>query len=151
MANPLPSGIITLSRDGDSFIIPVNPPSLPIRRGRHIEEVEIINYRTVARYGNRKLAELEIRDTFFPEAYDASFCNYSTLRTPWESASLLSHWTEDDPPAPVFVTITGTMFGSWMVITDFETEDRAGEPGDLYYSLSLRTYVFTKTTIFDAA
>lgn len=143
------TGVITLSRDGINLTLPVNPPSVPISRTRDYRDVDIVNFRTVGRYGARKLAEISV-DSFFPEHYDASYCNYGPtgLLTPNQYGEILSNWQQLSPPKPVYVAITGQPVNTWFAITEFNTEDRAGEPGDIYYHLRLKEYVYSTTTVF---
>jgi hypothetical protein len=143
------TGIITMSRDNTKLVIPVNPPSIPIGRKRDYRDVDIVNFRTVGRFGNRKLADITWQ-SFFPAVYD-SYCNYGPtgLLTPAQYGEIISNWQQLDPPAPVFVSITGWLVETWFAITEFNTEDRAGEPGDIYYTLTLKEYVHTSSSIFN--
>lgn len=149
MTKPL-HNLITLSRGTTSITLPVNPETLPRDYERDYRDVDIVNYRTVGRYGNRKLETIDI-ESFFPHEYDASYCNFGPagLLTPVQYVSILVGWQVYDPPAPIFVSISGRNVENWFAITKFHTEDRAGEPYDMYYTLNLREFVFTNASVFN--
>lgn len=142
------SGVITLSRDGINLVLPVNAPSVPINRTRDYRDVDIVNFRTVGRYGNRKLEEINV-DSFFPARY-ASYCNYGPtgLLTPAQYVGIIGAWQMEGTPKPVYVSITGQVVETWFAIVDFNTDDRAGEPGDIYYHLHLKEFVYSTATVF---
>jgi hypothetical protein len=127
----------------ERFEFPVNPETIQVQHGRVFEEVPIINLASVFTADN--LAPTTISwESFFPVRFD-TYCNYRTIENPAKSVRRIEKWlgrgtTGQIKPTPLRTVCAGTYFSRLMVVTDFSTEFRGGEPGDVYYNISLQTW-----------
>lgn len=78
---------------------------------------------------------------FFPRDYNPSYCEYETIPAPWTAVETLERWKSSR--RPIRLTVTGTPINYAVTIRSFTYEpERAGSPGDIYYDLALKEYVF---------
>lgn len=122
---------------GPTLHLPVNPSEVTIRREKQIETVNIINLGEVDFTTGEKLKEISF-SSFFPAEYDPSYCRYPDLPDPQEAMDLLTKWTQEKDP--VRLIITGTAVNVLVLVTAHTSYFRGGEPGDVYYDLTLRTW-----------
>lgn len=136
---------ITLTNEAtrERFQFPVNPETIQIQHGRSFTEVAVINLDAVLHAGNLTPISLSW-DSFFPRVYDPTLHNYRP-EAPETSVRRLRKWlgrqgTKQVKATPLRTVVTGTYFSEVMVVTDFGTEFRGGEPGDVYYTITLQSY-----------
>lgn len=127
----------------ERFEFPVNPEEITITQGRTFDEIPLIGIDSVLAAGNLIPTQLAW-EGFFPRDYDPSLCNYRPEK-PATSVRRIEKWlgrvgTSQGKPVPVRAVVTGTFFSRIMVISDFETSMRGGEPGDVYYSITLQSW-----------
>ncbi|SEO98644.1 LysM peptidoglycan-binding domain-containing protein [Propionispora vibrioides] len=130
----------------ESLQIPVLPPKITIKWERQTETVNILNLGEVDFTTGKKLQEISF-SSFFPIEYTPTYCRYADIPDPATAYMTLDGWcaaqnTDYVPDRPVRLMITGTSLNINMLvlISNLETEDRGGEPGDIYYSLSCREW-----------
>lgn len=128
---------------GERFEFPVNPEEIEVRMGRQFSEVPIIALDSVLQAGNMDPVGLSW-DGFFPEGFDPSYCNYPP-EDPATSVRRIEKWmgrvgTDQGKPVPLRSVVTSTYFSRLMVVSEFSTTFRAGEPGDVYFSISLQSW-----------
>jgi len=127
------------------FMFPVNPDQISISDGRMFQEVPIINLGTTLLAGPMIPQGLQF-SSFFPKIYDASYCNYLRIENPIHSWNRIVRWMGRNvnnvqlPATPIRVTVTGSKFSQIMVITDFSRDQFGGEPGDIYYQITLQQW-----------
>lgn len=126
--------------------IPVLPPKITVKWERQTETVNILNLGDVDFTTGRKLQEISF-SSFFPVEYTPTYCRYADIPAPSEAYMTLDGWcaarnTDYVPDRPVRLMIVGTSLDINMLvlITSLEVEDRGGEPGDIYYSLTCREW-----------
>lgn len=127
----------------EQFIFPVNPEAIHVSSRRNVHLVEIVGWRQIARLGNLACERLSFSG-LLPAAYDASYCNYTGVENPWTSVRKIKDWMS--LIVPVFVTISGTGVADWFIVETFNTEERPGEPGDVYYSIELTQWIPVSVT-----
>lgn len=145
MAAPITHGIV-LSRGGVSFQFPVNTDNLRIARGRDVHTIDIVSFREVARPGLRKLKRINF-SSFLPKTYDPSYCHYTPIPAPDDIVFIIEEWLKTG--APAFMSVTGTPVGIWVLIDAFNTEERAGHPGDIFYEFSAVEFVDLRIDVSD--
>jgi LysM repeat protein len=110
------------------------------------EDIEVAHLGELTIFGNRGQYELEI-ESFFPAKYNKYFCEYANIPKPYDAIKKLIHWSHGT--RPLRLTITGTNINMLVTIREVKQEEKFGEVGDVYYTLSLkeyRTYQVKKTT-----
>ncbi|GAA0115744.1 SH3 domain-containing protein [Clostridium senegalense] len=130
---------IYLKKDKETFHFPVNPlEKICIQSEKRYLTVEILDFGEVdiADKG-KKITELSF-DTLLPKKYDESFCRYIDIPTPDEAIELLQKWKNSDNPSRLI--ITDLNFNELVNINSLTVEDRTGEIGDRYISISFRTH-----------
>ncbi|MBZ6443169.1 nucleoid-associated protein YgaU [Paenibacillus jamilae] len=119
--------------------LPVNPEGIKTTMTHGFEDVEISNLGEYTIIGNQRLREFSF-SSFFPRDYNAGYCSYSNLKAPREYVAIIERWMRSGKPARFIITGTSVNFA--VTIRSFEYEERGGEPGDIYYTLSLKEHVF---------
>ncbi len=119
--------------------IPVNPEEPVIRRPTSHKKYEVLGLGeiVVPRKPSLKTVSWE---SFFPWDTGASYVN-SGAREPGYYVELFEKAMEKRQVGRLVITRSG----SWdtnmrCLVAGFETKDRGGEPGDVYYSLELEEY-----------
>lgn len=135
--------VLTDELTRERFEFPVNPEVISVVMGRTLSEIPIIGLDSVMSAGNLMPVTLSW-DSFFPAVYDPSLCNYRP-ETPTVSVRRIEKWlgkvgSGQGQPVPLRAVVTGTYFSRLMVISEFSTEFRGGEPGDVYFSISLQSW-----------
>ncbi|WP_127506939.1 LysM peptidoglycan-binding domain-containing protein [Paenibacillus humicus] len=130
---------LKFNNGAESLWLPVNPERIGATSAGAFEDVPILNFGeyTVPSAPKRTTYTLS---SFFPRDYNASYCNYIDLQRPWDIVKTLLRWQASGKPCRFIVT--GTPINVAVTIRTFEYEERAGEPGDVYYTLELKEYAF---------
>ena len=136
---------LTDPQSGERLQLPVLPPEITIKWDRQTETVNVLNLGEVDFTNGKKLQEISF-SSFFPVEH-APFCRYADIPNPAEAYMMLDGWcasrgTEYVPERPVRLQIVGTSIdiSTLVLISSLEVKDRGGEPGDIYYSISLREW-----------
>lgn len=117
---------------------PVNPESIRYESPFAINTVTVASLGEVAVPGERSLKRVSF-SSFFPRDYNSSYCEYDGFLTPWEWVDQIEEWR--DTRKNIRLIIAGTPISIPCYIEKFTLEpEKAGEPGDVYYSLSLVEY-----------
>lgn len=122
---------------GPQLHLPVNPAEVTIKREKQYETVNILNLGEIDFPTGEKLKEISF-SSFFPKHYDSSYCRYPDLPDPQEAMDQLEAWTNSKKP--VRLIITETAINLLVLIAAFPSYFRGGEPGDVYYDLTCRTW-----------
>ena len=126
-----------LSRDV-RLRLPVNPASVSVSSPFGYEDIQIASFGEITVIGDRGQAQIEF-SSFFPRDYNPAFCEYADFPSPIECVRIIEKLR--DNRKPLRLTVTGTNINNIFTIRDFSYEpERAGNPGDIYYSLSLKEY-----------
>lgn len=132
---------LSYNNGAERLRLPVNPEIIGISSSHGYTDVEVTQLGEYTIIGGAKLQEYTL-SSLFPRDYNASYCEYDGFPTPWETVSTIERWKESG--SPIRLTVTGTPLNVAVTIRSFTYEERGGEPGDLYYELQLKEYVFIK-------
>ncbi len=133
-----------------TFRFPVNPfDKLSIQKEKKFTTVDIVDFGEVdlAEKGE-KITEISF-NTLLPKKYDSSYCRYNNFPTPNDSIKLIEYWKDIDQPVRLIITDFG--FNDLVFISKFAYEERTGEPGDKYISITFRKFREAKITIYQAS
>jgi nucleoid-associated protein YgaU len=117
--------------------LPVNPQEVTIRREKQFETINIINIGEVDFPHGEKLKEISF-SSFFPRDYDQSYCVYVDIPDPQEAMNQLTVWMMSKEP--VRLLITKIAVNVLVLVAAHTSYFRGGEPGDVYYDLTLRNW-----------
>lgn len=129
---------VYLKNNKDTFHFPVNPiDSITINKGKKYDTVDILDYGEVDLSDKgKKIKELNF-NTLLPCKYD-TYCRYRNISKPVEITTKLEKWMEQQEPLRLI--ITDFNFNDLVIISSINEEERAGEPGDKYISISFRVW-----------
>lgn len=118
--------------------LPVNPETMTVRSPFGFEDVQVAQLGEITVIGDVQLREVSF-SSFFPRDYNPTYCEYSRLPRPTDIHNLLERWKRERKP--IRFLVTGTIVNFDATIRDFTVEpERAGSPGDLYFTMSLKEY-----------
>lgn len=122
-----------------TFQFPVNPlEKISIQKEKKFTTVDIIDFGEVdIPDRGEKIVEISF-DTLLPKEYDSAYCRYIDITPPKEALMLLEYWKNIEQP--VRLIITDLEFNNLVYISKLNVEERAGEIGDKYISITFRTY-----------
>jgi len=134
---------LSYNNGAERFQLPVNPSKISISQTHGFQDVEAAQLGEYTVIGKDRLAEFSF-SSFFPRHYDPSYCARSPLPNPWDCVRTIERWMKSGEPARLI--ITGTPINYAVTIRSFTYEpERGGSPGDIYYDISFKEYVFVKT------
>ncbi|MEC0370052.1 LysM peptidoglycan-binding domain-containing protein [Paenibacillus chibensis] len=139
MAQEKPQFWLKYNNGAETLWLPVNPESLSVSSTFGYEDIEISNLGEYTVSGGARQREITV-SSLFPRDYNASYCSYDDIPDPWECVELIESWKNTGKP--VRFIVTGTPVNIAVTIRSFDYEERGGEPGDIYYTLELKEYVF---------
>ncbi|WP_298833941.1 LysM peptidoglycan-binding domain-containing protein [uncultured Planococcus sp.] len=120
--------------------LPVNPESISVSSPFGMTDVAVSQLGEVSIFGTRGLAELSF-SSFFPNHYNPSFCEYRNFKEPWLNVETIERWR--DSKRPIRLIVTGTRINYAATIREFALDvERAGNIGDIYFSMNLKEYRF---------
>jgi len=142
----LPNAIqfwLSFNNGAERLQLPVNPASIRIQSDYGWEDVTITQLGEYSIPSDAKLRGFSL-SSFFPRDYNPSYCEYEAIPSPWSAVETIDAWAKSR--RPVRLTVTGTPINYAVTIRSFNQEsERAGNPGDIYYELTLKEYVFVTT------
>lgn len=121
---------------GQDFYFPVNPEEIKITRSKGYETISVLSLGEFDFSTGEKVKEITF-SSFFPSEYD-SYCNYEDLPDPLEAMQTLTRMTASKQP--VRLIITDTPINVLVLISAHDTTFKGGEPGDVYFDLTARTW-----------
>ncbi|OKP91332.1 LysM peptidoglycan-binding domain-containing protein [Paenibacillus sp. P32E] len=121
---------------GKNFVFPVNPEEIKINRGKGFETVNIVRFGEFDYPSGEKVKEIAF-SSFFPLEPD-SYCVTQNIPKPQEAMNLLTTYMVSKQP--VRFIITDTFVNNLVILSAHDTTFRGGEPGDVYFDLTLRTW-----------
>lgn len=118
--------------------LPVNPESIEYSSPFGLNTVNIANLGEVAIPGERGLKQVSF-SSFFPRDYNASYCEYDNFPFPWDWVKKIEEWRDDR--RNIRLIIVGTPISIPVFVEEFKLEpEKAGAPGDVYYTITLKEY-----------
>lgn len=122
---------------GQNFVFPVNPEEITISRSKGAETVNIVSLGEYDFPAGEKVKEIAF-SSFFPAAYDPGYCTYKAIPDPQEAMNRLT--TMMNSKSPVRMIITDTAVNVLVTMATHNSTFRGGEPGDVYFDLTARTW-----------
>lgn len=130
---------------GAKFIFPVNPEEVKISRGKGYETISIMSFGEFDISTGEKVSEITF-SSFFPLESD-SYCNPNGMKNPKEAMERLTEIMNNKNPVRLIVE---DLVNLLVVISVHDSTIKGGEPGDIYFELTARTWrrpkVHTKVT-----
>lgn len=130
---------------GAALQFPVNPPRIQVKGEADIETVTIARLGEVDWHAGNKRAVLTW-ESFLPRLYDPSYCRYQQVPDPVDARDRLTAWRVAGTVLRLIVTqedVSGRrrdILNAPVRIASFNPEHRGGEPGDIYFDITLRQY-----------
>lgn len=121
-----------------TFQFPVNPLSeLSKPKEKKFITADIIDFGEVdISDKGKKITEISF-NSFFPLYYD-SYCRYTALAKPLDSSDKIQGWIDSD--TTLRLLITDFNINELVKISKFTPQIKGGEVGDIYFSISFRTF-----------
>lgn len=134
---------LSYNNNAERLRLPVNPSGISVTSPFGINDVEVTHIGEHSVFGERGLKEISF-SSFFPRDYHPSYCEYSDFPSPTDCVAMLEGWR--DKKKPIRLVVTGTNINIAVTIRDFALDyEKAGEMGDIYYSITLKEYRFIPT------
>lgn len=121
----------------DKFHFPVNPEEISINREKQYETFQILSLGEIDMAQQEKIKEISF-SSFFPKVEDERYCRYSGIPDP--QAALQRMITLLNAKKPVQLLITETAVNVLVFVSSVNTVFRGGEPGDISFDISFRTW-----------
>lgn len=136
------------NNEAEGWAFPVMPDKIEIRRAGSGKDYDIIKTGKVQTIEQPELREVSF-ESFFPTSWGPFVSlDQSELLQPSQYVSDIERWWKTLYPIRfVYIgkdTDERSQFSLPMSITSFETWEEAGSPGDVFFSLRLKEYVFYK-------
>ncbi|GIO32010.1 MULTISPECIES: LysM peptidoglycan-binding domain-containing protein [Paenibacillus] len=130
-----------LLRDGKGkdFLFPVNPEEVTISRQKGLDTVNILSSGEFDFPQGDKVKEISFA-SFFPKTFDESFCRGSEadLPDPQTAMNKLNEFLA--LKTPLRFIISETAVNVPVFVASHNSTFRGGEPGDVYFDITLRTW-----------
>lgn len=131
---------LTYNNGAEKIRLPVNPESITVSSPFGYEDINVNQLGEITIIGERELKEYSF-ESFLPRDYNPTYCEYTVIPKPWDVVNRIERWRDSRKPCRLI--ITGTPINTPVTIRDFEYEpDKAGNPGDIYFSITLKEYRF---------
>lgn len=130
---------LKFNNGAETLWLPVNPDTISASSSHGFEDIEVSGLGEYTVIGNKRQKEITL-SSFFPRDYHPSYCEYTDLIDPWEIVTTIERWQASGKP--VRYIVSGTPINIAVTIRSFEYQERGGEPGDVYYTLTLKEYTF---------
>lgn len=133
---------LSFNNGAERFQLPVNPPSISITDTHGYQDVTAAQLGEYTVIGKSMLSEFSF-SSFFPRDFNSSYCARSPLPDPWDCVKTIQRWVASGQP--MRLTITGTPINYAVTVRSFTYDpERGGSPGDIYYDITFKEYVFVK-------
>lgn len=132
---------LSIDNGKEKLRLPVNPESIRLNFGMGYDDIEISQLGEYTVIQGKQLTEFSF-ESHFPKEYNGAYCEYVDVPHPWNTAQMLKRWMQSGKPCRLIVT--GTFINFPVTIRSFDPEERAGAIGDVYYTISLKEYIFIK-------
>ena len=136
---------IYLDIDGDTLTIPVPPKEVPVKYPASNKKHNVLGTGDIIVPGNPSLMVITI-DSYFPGGDQDPLLFGKRWRRPGYYVDMLEEARQDKTIIDVVISRYGAAGSSMYdtnisaVISNFETRDKGGEAGDVYYKLELTEY-----------
>jgi|SRR5690625_697934 len=139
MANPVQFWL-SYDNGAEKLRLPVNPPSVEISSSHGYHDVNISKLGEFTVIGESELDGYTF-ESFFPAAYNPSYCEYEGFPSPRECIDMLRRWRSSRNP--VRLTVTGSEINAAVTIRELDFDEVAhGRSGDIPFSITLKQFKF---------
>jgi hypothetical protein len=121
------------------------PDQIEIKTGLANNTFDVVSLGEVGIIGNRKLTTISI-SSYFPKNY-SSYCQYYDIPEPYAAVATIERWRDSKKPIKVEIAAMNINKGHKkdsssinFMIEEFNYREKGGQPGDVYYDLSLKEY-----------
>lgn len=124
--------------------IPIIPGEVTVSWSRMTETVNILNLGEILVTTGDKLKTITF-ESYFPAFYDPSLCSVTEIYEPASAHVLLNEWQSRMKQPKLhdairFICTTVHDINMKVIIQNYEAIEKGGEPGDLYYRLTLSEF-----------
>lgn len=139
MGKVSPSAKIYLKFGSTKMIIPVNPEEITIKHPTDNKEYDVIGLGQIVVQRKPSLKEVSW-EGFFPARTSDPYVN-SGADSPDDYVKKIQSALKSKQKIRLIIT-RSKLYDTNMrcIVSDFETTDKGGEPGDMYYSITLQEY-----------
>ena len=138
----IPEFWLSYNNGAEKLRFPVPPPVINVSSPFSNTDIDIVNGKEFTIIGDRQLKEFSFA-SFLPRDYNSTYCDYVDIPDPYKFVNWIERWRNSKRPLRFIVT--GTNINVAVTIRDFPYDlERAGEPGDIYFSIVLKEYEFLK-------
>lgn len=130
---------LSYNNNEEQLRLPVTPGQFELSQRNNNTVVNINALGEINLIGKKGLASISL-SSFFP-VQEYYFCKYTGFPKPYECVKMIQKWR--DSGRPIRLIITGTSINYAMTIENFIFSEQDGTR-DVYFTLELREYVFTK-------
>lgn len=130
---------VLIDGKGERFTFPVNPEEVTISRQKGYDTTTILSYGEFDFAQGDKVKEISFA-SFFPKTYDESYCHgyERDLPDPQTAMNKLNGFLT--LKTPLRFIISETAVNVPVFVASHQSTFRGGEPGDVHFDLSLRTW-----------
>lgn len=124
---------------GKRFTFPVNPEEVTISRQKGFDTTTILSRGEFDFPQGHKIKEISF-SSFFPKEHDATFCKVDEddLPNPQTAMNKLNDFLASKTPLRFIITETAVNVP--VFVSSHQSIFRGGEPGDVYFDITLRTW-----------
>ncbi|MEY8339074.1 hypothetical protein AALB16_13835 [Lachnospiraceae bacterium 62-35] len=135
----LKSGVSIYLKFGEKLKIPVNPEELEIRYPSDHKEYDVLGIGQIVMPGKPGLREISW-ESFFPASFSDPYVDRGAER-PETYVKRIKEAMETKEAGRLIISRSGLYDTNIRcIISEFRTKDKGGEPGDMYYSITLKEY-----------
>lgn len=138
---------LSFNNGAEIIQLPVNPETISISAQHTFEDFDVLQLGERTVIGNRKLREISF-SSFFPRDYHPSYCEYQPVPDPWSLVRQIEKWQTSGRPMRFQLTagditqLGGVKLNVAATIRSFQYREMSGHPGDVFYEIMLKEYVF---------
>lgn len=129
---------IFLKQDNEEFDLPVLPEEIEIAEKSNNSSQTLQNLGEVTLINGTKLATLKLSG-LFPKRTDP-YVSSNSLKKPNEYIAMLKKWRDSKKPLTIAISETAFPIEWKCTIESLVYKEKAGEVGDIYYSIDLKEY-----------
>lgn len=123
--------------DKKYFHFPVNPEEINFSRSKGYETVNMLQHGEFDFAQGDKIKEISF-SSFFPKEYDPSYCRFRKIPDPMVAVNVLNRFLVSAEPVRLGISHTGINVPVYLI--SYNSSFRGGEPGDIYFELTFRTW-----------
>nr|WP_305120971.1 LysM peptidoglycan-binding domain-containing protein [Saccharibacillus sp. JS10] len=123
--------------DKKYFHFPVNPEEINFSRSKGYETVNMLQHGEFDFAQGDKIKEISF-SSFFPKEYDPSYCQFRKIPDPMVAVNVLNRFLVSAEPVRLVISHTGINVPVYLI--SYNSSFRGGEPGDIYFDLTFRTW-----------